>query len=359
MARWSTSTCAIWARPSCASGCRRSTNWPRSTWVSIRRTTPIPVRPAVHYTMGGIETDGRTAPSPLPGLYAVGECASVGIHGANRLGSNSLTELLVFGKRRRRTRRRDTLRPAAPAARRSGTGRRRADSRRAGAGDATRRHGAHRRPARATWRRPWKTGCGIYRTAARRCRPTCDKLQSCASASGQVAGRRPLAASGTPSGCALELGFLLDVAEAMAHSALKRQESRGAHQRLDGYEQRDDVNFLQHTLATTTARRRRASTTARSRSPVASPARAPTARPAKRREAERRPGAPLADGETIEIDVLRYRPSRIPNRVLQRFEVPFSDDMSVLQALQYIKDDLDGTLSFRWSCRMAICGSCG
>ena len=58
---------------------------------------PIPVLPAVHYTMGGILVDGRAA-SPLPGLYSAGECSSVGIHGANRLGSNSLTELLVFGK---------------------------------------------------------------------------------------------------------------------------------------------------------------------------------------------------------------------------------------------------------------------
>jgi fumarate reductase flavoprotein subunit len=58
---------------------------------------PIPVRPAVHYTMGGILVDGHCA-APLPGLYAAGECSSVGIHGANRLGSNSLSELLVFGK---------------------------------------------------------------------------------------------------------------------------------------------------------------------------------------------------------------------------------------------------------------------
>src|SRR5207237_1056793 len=58
---------------------------------------PIPVLPAVHYTMGGITADARTA-APLPGPFSVGECSSVGIHGANRLGSNSLTELLVFGK---------------------------------------------------------------------------------------------------------------------------------------------------------------------------------------------------------------------------------------------------------------------
>jgi len=59
---------------------------------------PIPVRPVVHYTMGGIDTDINTA-TRLPGLYAAGECACVSINGANRLGSNSLTELLVFGRR--------------------------------------------------------------------------------------------------------------------------------------------------------------------------------------------------------------------------------------------------------------------
>src|SRR3954471_7026061 len=59
--------------------------------------TPIPVRPAVHYTMGGIPTNVRAA-APLAGLFAAGECASSGIHGANRLGSNSLAELCVFGR---------------------------------------------------------------------------------------------------------------------------------------------------------------------------------------------------------------------------------------------------------------------
>ena len=63
--------------------------------------------------------------------------------------------------------------------------------------------------------------------------------------------------------------------------------------------------------------------------------------------------------KTIEIDVLRYRPEQEDAPVWQRYTVPFSDDMSVLQGLQQIKDDQDGTLGFRWSCRMAICGSCG
>ena len=62
---------------------------------------------------------------------------------------------------------------------------------------------------------------------------------------------------------------------------------------------------------------------------------------------------------TIEIQVLRYRPPLDDEPFIQTYAVPFTDDMSVLQGLQYIKDHLDGTLSFRWSCRMAICGSCG
>ena len=63
--------------------------------------------------------------------------------------------------------------------------------------------------------------------------------------------------------------------------------------------------------------------------------------------------------KTIEIEVLRYRPEQDKEPFFQTYSVPFSDDMSVLQGLQYIKDELDSTLSYRWSCRMAICGSCG
>jgi len=65
------------------------------------------------------------------------------------------------------------------------------------------------------------------------------------------------------------------------------------------------------------------------------------------------------DGRIIEIEVLRYRPEQDKEPFFQSYQVPFTDDMSVLEGLQYIKDQLDGTLSFRWSCRMAICGSCG
>jgi fumarate reductase iron-sulfur subunit len=62
---------------------------------------------------------------------------------------------------------------------------------------------------------------------------------------------------------------------------------------------------------------------------------------------------------TIVMEVVRYQPAERAQLYVQRFPVPYTDDMSVLQGLQYIKDNLDGSLTFRWSCRMAICGSCG
>ena len=70
------------------------------------------------------------------------------------------------------------------------------------------------------------------------------------------------------------------------------------------------------------------------------------------------PDAALAE-KTIELKILRYRPASDAEPAFGSFAVPYTDDMSVLQGLQTIKDTLDGTLSFRWSCRMAVCGSCG
>ena len=66
----------------------------------------------------------------------------------------------------------------------------------------------------------------------------------------------------------------------------------------------------------------------------------------------------MADTQTIEIEVLRYNPEKDHEPHFETFKVPFTHDTSVLQGLQYIKDHLDGSLTFRWSCRMAICGSC-
>ncbi len=206
---------------------------------------PIPVRPTVHYTMGGIETDGRCA-TRMPGLYAVGECASVGIHGANRLGSNSLVEIVVFGK--------IAGEDAAKFASSHPHGNTETLYKQAVAsvakamslmeGDGT------ENPAniRNEMGDAMEKGVGIYRTEALM-QETIDKLAELKQRYKNIQIKDKSSVFNTDWLYAIELGFLLDVAESMAHSAIARKESRGSHQRLDGYEERDDVNFLKHTLA--------------------------------------------------------------------------------------------------------------
>jgi fumarate reductase flavoprotein subunit len=206
----------------------------------------IPVLPAVHYTMGGITADGNTA-APLPGLYSVGECSSVGIHGANRLGSNSLTELIVFGKVA-------GLQAAAYGKTvshgKEATLRKLADDAERRALAVVARADGNERVAtlRREMAKSMEDGCGIYRTAATM-QSTCDKLAELKQRYKRVQVDDHSKGWNTDWLVAIELGYLIDVAEAMAHSALNRRESRGSHQRLDGFEARDDVNFLKHSLA--------------------------------------------------------------------------------------------------------------
>jgi fumarate reductase flavoprotein subunit len=91
-------------------------------------------------------------------------------------------------------------------------------------------------------------GCGIYRSAATM-QATCDKLAELKQRYRRVGVDDTSNGWNTERLLAIELGYQLDVAQAIVHSALQRKESRGSHQRLDGYEQRDDVNYLQHSLA--------------------------------------------------------------------------------------------------------------
>ncbi len=209
--------------------------------------TPIPVRPAAHYTMGGILVDGKCA-APLPGLYAAGECSSVGIHGANRLGSNSLVELCVFGKvageeaakfsRTVAPGNSSTLQQQAELAQQRATNVVRK-------GKGTERISSLRREMAESMER----GCGIYRMGDEMQR-TCDKLTELRQRFMNVNVEDKSRVFNTEWLLAIELGYQLDVAQAMAVSALHRRESRGAHQRLDGYTERDDVNFLKHSLVT-------------------------------------------------------------------------------------------------------------
>jgi len=206
----------------------------------------IPVCPSVHYTMGGIAADGTTA-TALPGLYACGECSSVGIHGANRLGSNSLAELGVFGKL--------AGEHAAAFAKLNAP----VNSARlaAQAGEAMhkatailgQRTGNERLAAlRDEMTAAIDEGIGIYRTAEGM-QATCDALDALAERINSIQLDDKNRAFNTEWLGAIELGFSLEVARAMAYSALNRRESRGAHMRLDEYDRRDDQQFLQHTLA--------------------------------------------------------------------------------------------------------------
>src|SRR4051812_21691748 len=205
---------------------------------------PIPVCPAVHYTMGGIYTNVRCE-TPLAGLYAAGECASVGIHGANRLGSNSLVEIVVFGR---------VAGESAADYARSAHAVREVQSLAASSSDRfvsmlNNPSGERLATLRDEMRDAMEAGVGIYRDA-KGMREACAKL-------GELRSRYRRGVKLDDRGrafntewlTAIELGFMLEIAEAMAHSALARRESRGAHMRLDGFEARDDDNFLKHTLA--------------------------------------------------------------------------------------------------------------
>jgi fumarate reductase flavoprotein subunit len=205
----------------------------------------IPVRPVVHYMMGGIPTDLDGA-TELPGLFAAGETACVSINGANRLGSNSLTEILVFGARAGRAAAEQAAARPAPARaalaaaldeeerleslleRRNGRGARLAD-------------------LRADLQRAMEAGAGIYRDAEglRAAAATIDAVRARALDLALDDASRTF---NTERIAALELENLLEVAEAIVHSALAREESRGAHQRTD-FPARDDRRFLAHTLA--------------------------------------------------------------------------------------------------------------
>ena len=204
---------------------------------------PVPVRPVVHYMMGGIHTDLRAA-TPLAGLFAAGECACVSINGANRLGSNSLTELLVFGRRAALS----ALEYLGSGVRAAG-GAALADAAQARVRELMQRSGGGETVAglRKEMMHAMEEHAGIYRSG-----------EGLAAAAAKLAELRRRYRSlelhdktnvyNTDLLQALELGSMLDCAEATVVSALERRESRGAHQRLD-FPERDDRNYLRHSLA--------------------------------------------------------------------------------------------------------------
>jgi fumarate reductase flavoprotein subunit len=209
-------------------------------------TDPVPVRPVVHYMMGGIHTDTDAA-TPLAGLFAAGECACVSINGANRLGSNSLTELLVFGRRAAQSALRELEQGArAPGEAALAAGAAGAQARlrelmqRTGGGETV-------AGLRKEMMQAMEEHAGIYRSGEGLA-AACAKLGDLRARYRQIELHDKTNVYNTDLLQALELGSMLECAEAVAQSALARTESRGAHQRLD-FPERDDRSFLRHSLA--------------------------------------------------------------------------------------------------------------
>ena len=206
----------------------------------------IPVRPVIHYMMGGVHTDIHGA-TPLSGLFSAGEAACVSINGANRLGSNSLTELLVFGARAGKL--------AADFA---------LDNRAREAGSAVRAqaHDEERRlnkeylnktggkeriaELRVEMQKTTEESAGIYRNGPDLERGV-ESIRRLQERFKNILLEDRSHTFNTELPSALELSYMLDVAEAILYSAQARTESRGSHQRID-YPERNDEKFLSHTL---------------------------------------------------------------------------------------------------------------
>ena len=210
---------------------------------------PIPVRPTAHYSMGGIpvNTNGqvrRSADNIIEGLFAAGECACVSVHGANRLGSNSLLECVVYGRR------------TGAAIAQYLQGRKWSDFDAQSYLDTAQnrvysllnQEGTIRlNQLRLAFQDCMSEHCGVFRSEETM-REGLKKLHQLRQQYDQIRLDDKDTCFNTELIEALELGNLMLVSEIILASALSRQESRGAHSRED-YPQRDDANFLKHTLA--------------------------------------------------------------------------------------------------------------
>jgi succinate dehydrogenase flavoprotein subunit len=205
---------------------------------------PIPVRPGAHYHMGGVDTDvwGRTS---LEGLYAAGEVACVSVHGANRLGGNALMETITFGKR--------AGRHAADWALSHTT----VEVPESAVRDAERE--LKELLDRTEGERPWSIrdelaqtmheNFGVFRREDQMLQQG-DIVESLRERFERVVVEDKGDVFNSDLTQALELGYLLDLAACMVVAGIGRKESRGAHARPHDYPDRDDENFLRHTLIT-------------------------------------------------------------------------------------------------------------
>jgi fumarate reductase flavoprotein subunit len=207
----------------------------------------IPVRPVIHYMMGGVHTDMNGA-TPIEGLYAAGEAACVSINGANRLGSNSLPELLVFGARAGKVAADYALSHTETSEAALAQGE---DEQRRLRSQFTNRStgGGQERIAaiRDRMQKAMERSAGIFRTQEPLAKAV-DTLRDLQDRAAGVLIEDHSNTFNTERTAALELSFMLDVAQAIVQCALQREESRGAHQRTD-FPSRDDAKYLTHSLA--------------------------------------------------------------------------------------------------------------
>ncbi|HSI96908.1 MAG TPA: FAD-binding protein [Gaiellaceae bacterium] len=206
---------------------------------------PIPVRPGAHYHMGGVATDNRGA-TELPGLYAAGEVACVSVHGANRLGGNSLMETITFGRRAGRAAAEHALSAHSSATAVS----------EAPLADAARELGSLL--DRKDGERPWKIrdelgasmleNFGVFRYAERMERQL-EILAGLRERYRHVVVEDKGEVFNTDLTQAIELGYMLDLAWCMVQAGIAREESRGAHSRPLDFPERDDERFLKHSAS--------------------------------------------------------------------------------------------------------------
>ncbi len=202
----------------------------------------IPIRPAAHYSMGGIRANIRTE-TPISGLYAAGECSCISIHGANRLGTNSTADCLVFGAVAGES----AAKHAMTAELHEIPSDKLANEEKRIEAIANRQGTEKLATIRDEVRRVMSENAWIYRTG--------EGLQSALDEIRKLRKRFKnvkVEDQGKPFNTALlnalQLDFMLELAEVTVASALPRQESRGAHSRTD-FPKRDDQNWLKHTLA--------------------------------------------------------------------------------------------------------------
>jgi len=203
---------------------------------------PIPILPGMHYTMGGIETDmwGKTR---IPGVYAAGETACVSVHGANRLGGNSLLETIVFGARAAR----DATEYAKknPGIKSSGRTLKAEQDR---VSEMLARTSGERAPQiRKRVNATMSENAFIFRDDAQ-LRKACEDLREAREAIKHVTVMDKSKTFNTDLVGTFETEFLIEAAQCVTHGALARTESRGAQARTD-YPERDDNKWLVHTLA--------------------------------------------------------------------------------------------------------------